>query len=96
MCDCVCVLDCVRVFREDGPRFFRGDVFSRGPIFGGNVDVPVFFFFVLLVLCPQTREMRDFESSFPPFAFAAIAPFLWADNSELLYCLRGVCNGIYT
>lgn len=93
---CVCVIDCVRVFGEDCPRFLRDDAFLRGLVIRENEDIPPPppFFFVLLVLCLQTREMRDYESSFPAFAFAAIIRFQRVDNSEVLYCLRCVRNGI--
>lgn len=41
---CVCVIDCVRVFGEDCPRFLRDDAFLRGLVIRENEDIPPFLF----------------------------------------------------
>lgn len=76
VCDCVCVQDCVRVFREDGACFFGRDMFLQGPSLKETVKSR----FVLLVLCPQKGEVQETcDCVPPPVCVAAIAPFSCGD-----------------
>lgn len=71
VCDCVCVQDCVRVFREDGACFFGRDMFLQGPSLKETVKSR----FVLLVLCPQKGEVQETCDCVPPCLRCCNRPF---------------------
>lgn len=71
VCDCVCVQDCVRVFREDGACFFGRDMFLQGPSLKETVKSR----FVLLVLCPQKGEVQETCDCVPPCLCCCNRPF---------------------
>lgn len=54
---CVCVIDCVRVFGEDCPRFLRDDAFLRGLVIRENEDIPppLSFLFSWCSVCKRGR-----------------------------------------
>lgn len=77
VCDCACVLDCVRVSRERMVHLSLGA--RRAPASPSKETATSRF--ALLVLCPWTGENWD-ECAPPPLLFTLLQspPFVWADD----------------